>query len=766
MGASQTCTRRFIFKNRNPRQFTSMLLSATTSKPRTTLCKTQQLLDSINALCDQGQLEQAITLPQDTDHQAIKKRFPAYSCLLQACSESMAASLAQKVETHMAKTSFPHCLFLNNRRIDIYCKSIYIIEARKVFDEMSEKDLVSYNTMIHGYCCFGLLDDARQVFVQMHEKNQVSWGIMIGGYVRHEYAFEALEMFVDMNRSGLKPEPIILVAALRASVIHAVVLKIGVFMEEIVRNTLLDVYSKLGDMENAWHCFEEMGKLGDNGELSLVLYVQFLRTGLRISQFTFAGVLSACAGISGLVEGKQIHALVFKTGFEGHVFVANALESSWRVFMGMHHRDNVSWNGLISGYSREGLSEEAMNLFIEMLKHGFAPDHFTFPKSAMFVFNGRSNLNTISWTALIAGYAQNGFNEEAIKLFTHMLKSDFKPDNGTFASVLSSCAGLTALNYGKQVQVHAIKLGFDSNIYTANSLVSMYAKCGDMKEASKLFSAMPIRNLVTWNAIIAGHTHNGEGEKVLELFRTMVEQDGIAPDHVTYEGYWHFRSMSEDFGITPYPDHYACMVDLLGRCGRPDEAEEFVESMPIEPNGVIWGALLGACRTHRHVELAERAAERLFAIEPMNPVGYDLLANIYSACALWEGVARVRKMMHERGVKKGTACSWIHEKLEELGEEMMRFGHVPDKSFVLQQLEEEQKVPALSYHSEKLAVAFGHISIDAPAPIRVMQNLRVGGDCHSAMKLISRIEGREIILGNSTRFHHFNDGICYCGDYW
>ncbi|ERN16355.1 hypothetical protein AMTR_s00439p00011190 [Amborella trichopoda] len=219
MGASQTCTRRFIFKNRNPRQFTSMLLSATTSKPRTTLCKTQQLLDSINALCDQGQLEQAITLPQDTDHQAIKKRFPAYSCLLQACSESMAASLAQKVETHMAKTSFPHCLFLNNRRIDIYCKSGYIIEARKVFDEMSEKDLVSYNTMIHGYCCFGLLDDARQVFVQMHEKNQVSWGIMIGGYVRHEYAFEALEMFVDMNRSGLKPEPIILVAALRASVV-------------------------------------------------------------------------------------------------------------------------------------------------------------------------------------------------------------------------------------------------------------------------------------------------------------------------------------------------------------------------------------------------------------------------------------------------------------------------------------------------------------------------------------------------------------------
>ncbi|XP_006839028.2 pentatricopeptide repeat-containing protein At2g33680 [Amborella trichopoda] len=411
--------------------------------------------------------------------------------------------------------------------------------------------------MIHGYCCFGVLDDARQVFVQMHEKNQFSWAIMIGGYVRHEYAFEALEMFVDMNRSGLKPHPFALVGALRASVvagslnhglqIHAVVLKIGVFMEETVRNTLLDVYSKLGDMEEAWHCFEEMGKLGDavsfnsliagyarlgKGELSLVLYVQFLRTGLRISEFTFVGVLSACAGISGLVEGKQIHALVFRTGFEGHVFVANAvmdmyaksgeLESSWRVFVGTYHRDNISWNGLISGYSREGLSEEAMNLFIEMLKHGVAPDDFTFPsilsscasigslalgmqvhcktihcglesdvfvsnaiidmyakcgslESAMFVFNERSNLNTISWTALIAGYAQNGFNEEAIKLFTHMLKSDFKPDNVTFASVLSSCAGLTALNYGKQVQVHAIKLGFDSNICTASSLAGMHA---------------------------------------------------------------------------------------------------------------------------------------------------------------------------------------------------------------------------------------------------------------------------------------------------
>ncbi|ERM99474.1 hypothetical protein AMTR_s00232p00000850 [Amborella trichopoda] len=218
-------------------------------------------------------------------------------------------------------------------------------------------------------------------------------------------------------------------------------------------------------MEEAWHCVEEMGKLGDDvsfnsliagyarlgkGELSLVLYVQFLRTRLIISQFTFAGVLSACAGISGLVEGKQIHALVFKTGFEGNIFVANAvmdmyaksgeLESSWRVFV---HCKTIHC----------GLESDVFvsNAIIDMnAKCGSL-------ESAMFVFNERSNLNTISWTALIAGYAQNGFNEEAIKLFTHMLKSDFKPDNGTFASVLSSCAGLTALNYGKQLATHIME---------------------------------------------------------------------------------------------------------------------------------------------------------------------------------------------------------------------------------------------------------------------------------------------------------------------
>jgi len=276
----------------------------------------------------------------------------------------------------------------------------------------------------------------------------------------------------------------------------------------------------------------------------------------------------------------------------------------------------------------------------------------------------------------------------------------------------------------------------------------------------------------------------------------------MSPDEITFvgvlsacshsglvdEGWRCFNSMSHDYGLKPEMEHYACMIDLLGRSGHLYEAERFIENMPYKPNTTMWGALLSACRLHGNMDLAKTAAEELFKLEPQNTANYVLLSNIYAACGRWGDVEKVRTLMRDRGIQKHPGCSWIEVKnqvhaflvddkshpqaekiyalLDSLTSQIKEAGYVPNTNLVLHDVEEEQKENFLSYHSEKLALAFGLISTSPSIPIRIIKNLRVCGDCHTAIKLISMIVQREIILRDANRFHHFKDGLCTCGDYW
>jgi hypothetical protein len=246
--------------------------------------------------------------------------------------------------------------------------------------------------------------------------------------------------------------------------------------------------------------------------------------------------------------------------------------------------------------------------------------------------------------------------------------------------------------------------------------------------------------------------------------------------------------MMQNYGIEPENEHYTCMVDLLGRAGHLEEAKIFINDMPVEPNGVTWTALLGACRTYGNVELGELAANKLFKLEPSKASAYVLLSNIYAAAGKWEKVSLVRTMMQERGVRKEPGRSWIevdnkvHEfvvgdtshpeakaiytELNKLIENLKAEGYIPDTRVVLHDINEEDKELALCSHSEKLAIAYGLIHIPREEPIRVTKNLRVCPDCHTATKLISKVTAREIIARDANRFHHFKDGVCSCGDYW
>lgn len=594
--------------------------------------------------------------------------------------------------------------------------ALLMAAARKLFDEMVEKDELSWTTMITGYVRCDDLDTARELLEGMTEKVGVAWNAMISGYVHHSRFQEALEMF-----------------------------------------------KKMPSME------------------------------IPMDEFTYTSLISGCANSGFFQLGKELHAYILRTEAEPtkdfSLSVNNALVTLYyrcgkvdlarKVFDKMSVRDTVSWNAILSGYMEAKRVEEAKSFFVEI------PER-----------------NGLTWTVIISGLAQNGYGEEAMKLFNQMRVEGFEPCDYAFAGAIISCAVLGALEHGRQLHAQLISLGHDSSLSAGNALITMYARCGVYEAAELLFLTMPCVDSVSWNAMIAALAQHGRGVQAIKLFEQMLKDD-IRPDRITFltilsacshaglvkEGRHYFNSMRDSYGITPGEDHYARMIDLLCRAGQFSEAKNLINSMPFEAGVPIWEALLAGCRTHGNMDLGIQAAERLFELMPQNDGTYVLLSNMYANAGKWENVAKVRKLMRDRGIKKEPGCSWIeveskvhvflvddtkhpeveavYKYLEKVGIEMRKLGYVPDTKFVLHDMEsEEHKEYALSTHSEKLAVGFGLLKLPKGAAIRVFKNLRICGDCHNAFKFMSRVVEREIVVRDGKRFHHFRNGECSCANFW
>ncbi|GLJ21585.1 hypothetical protein SUGI_0400670 [Cryptomeria japonica] len=480
---------------------------------------------------------------------------------------------------------------------------------------------------------------------------------------------------------------------------------------------------------------------------------------------TFPIMFKACGALGALEEGMAIHACVVAHGFELNANVANTLlvmytkcsrmEIARQLFDKMPIRDAASWTSMIAGYGRTGNLSEAITLFHEMQ-------------------TARLKADVITWTAIISAYARNDCPADALNTFRQMR---VKPNAVTLVVVLASCADLAALRQ------------------------DMYTKCGSVEYARRVFEKMVHRDVISWNAIIGGYRMHGHGEEALRLFDDMRRQ-GVRPDHITIiavlsacshsglvdEGWRHFEQMTKDYGVLPCVQHYACMVDILGRAGHLDEAHQFIKMMPLKPNSSVWGALLGACRIYGNITLAECAAQHLYDLEPETTANYILLSNIYAASGRWEEAQKVRKLMKDRGLNKKPGCAWIKLKnriysfvvgdtslprlheiyaiLDSLARKLKEEGYVPDTNFALHDVDEEEKEQILYGHSEKLAIAFGLMNTCPGTTIQITKNLRVCGDCHIAIKLISKVAGRKIIVRDTSRFHHFENGLCSCGDYW
>ncbi|KAK7317302.1 hypothetical protein RJT34_01404 [Clitoria ternatea] len=588
------------------------------------------------------------------------------------------------------------------------------------------------------------------------------------------------------------------------------------------------------------------------------LYASMRHSGFVPNNFTFPFILKACARLSHFHLGLSLHSLVVKTGFDYDVFVKTSLVGFYskcgflndarKVFDDITEKNVVSWTSIICGYIESGYYEEAVVLFRGLLDMGLRPDSLVIVRilyacsrsgdlasgrwidrymsesrlgrnvfvttslvdmyakcgsleEARRVFDGMVERDVVCWSAMIQGYASNGLPRQALELFFEMRKENLRPDCYAMVGVLSACARLGALELGSWAKGLMDAEEFLSNPVLGTALIDLYGKCGSVVQAVEVFKMMKRKDCVVFNAVVSGLAMYGHVGAAFGVFGQM-EKLGMKPDGNTFlgllcgcthaglvdEGRRYFSSMSSVFAVTPTIEHYGCMVDLLARAGLLFEAQDLINSMPMDANAIVWGALLGGCRLHRDTQLAEHVLKQLIELETWNSAHYVLLSNIYSASCRWDEAEKIRSTLSEKGMQKLPGCSWvevdgvvheflvgdtshplshkIYEKLESLFKDLREAGYSPTTEFVLFDVEEEEKEFFLGCHSEKLAVAFALISTGAKDVIRVVKNLRVCGDCHEAMKLVSKVTGREIIIRDNNRFHHFIDGSCSCRDYW
>lgn len=504
---------------------------------------------------------------------------------------------------------------------------------------------------------------------------------------------------------------------------------------------MIDGYAKNGDFERA-----------------LLAYKRMINDDFVIDQHVLCSTLSACGALKACNFGKSLHSSVVKLGFELEIAVGNALMDT---------------------YAKAGDMESASNVF----------------------GTESERRNVVSCTSLIDGYVEKDQIEKALYVFADLRRQGVEPNEYTFSSLIKACANQAALEQGTQLHAQVVKFNFDTDPYVSSILVDMYGKCGLLDDSIRVFDEIGDPTEIAWNSLVSVFAQHGLGKGAIETFDRMIHK-GVKPDAITFvslltacshaglaeEGLKYFHSMEKTYGVVPREEHYSCVIDLLGRAGKLKKAEEFINNMPIEPNAFGWCSFLGACRIHGDKERGKLAAEKLMKLEPENSGAHVLLSNILAKERQWEDVRNVRKMMRDGNVKKLPGYSWvdagnkthifgaedwshpqkkeIYEKLDSLLDQITKAGYVPYTDSIPFDMDDSMKEKLLHHHSERIAVAFALISIPAGKPIIVKKNIRVCLDCHSAIKYISKVVGRKIILRDNSRFHHFAEGSCSCGDYW
>ncbi|XP_016439984.2 pentatricopeptide repeat-containing protein At1g71420-like [Nicotiana tabacum] len=681
-----------------------------------------------------------------------------YATFFHACALLHRLDIGQDIHNHMLfhNPNAAQELYTINHLVNMYAKCGNLECARQLFDQMPHRNIVSWTSLISGYAQYGRTNQCFSLFSSM-----------LAHYRPNDFSYASVFSVCDSSRGRQ---------------VHAVALKTGFDTCVYVGNGLIAMYSRNSSMDGcdeAWKVFNVMEFLNlvswntmiawfqmrGQGDKAMGFFSVMHRYSLGFNRATLVSVLSSLFGMDeidfswGLQGCFQLHCVSVKTGFILDVGIVTALLKAYSI-LGGELRD-------------------CYKLFLEM--------------------SGSQDL--VLWTEIIVAFSERD-PTKAIILFGQLRREGLSLDSYAFSIALKACAGLVTDRNALMVHCEVIKSGFMDTVVLGNALIHAYARCGSISQAKQVFEEMRYRDIISWNSMLKAYALHGKANEALRLFRKM----DVKPDATTFvsllsacshagrveEGIKIFDAMFEKHGIVPQLDHYACIVDIVGRAGHFFQAEKIIKEMPMLPDYVVWSAFLGACRKHRESGLAQIVASRLKELDPENSLAYVLMSNVHCSANSFNEAGHLRKQMRRLGVKKQPGLSWtevgglVHEfasgglqhpdrkaiytNLEDFVKELKHSGYIPETTSSLHDIEDEQKEEQLYYHSEKLALIYAlqdaSKSPSSCSAIKIIKNIRICLDCHNFMKLSSKLIEREIIVRDSNRFHHFKNGVCSCNDYW
>lgn len=513
-------------------------------------------------------------------------------------------------------------------------------------------DLYVMSGLVNLYGTFRSAEDARKVFEEMRERDVVSWTSMISAFAQRGMWDDALRFLSEMQADGIFPNKVTIISLLsacghgqavdRGRWVYDQLSEYGIEADVDIGNALISMYMKCGCMSDALEAFKVMPSRNTKSwntlidgfvqnqkhKEALTMFEEMLSNDFNPDAVTLVSVLSACTQLGYLQQGRNLHSYI----------------KSRRISC-----DTILTNSLINMYAKCG----------DMV-------------AAEVVFQAMKQRDVVSWTTMVCGYVQGRQFTAAFIFFEEMKAAGIVASEMALVSLLSACSQLGALDKGREIHAYIEEKNIKRDVFLESALVDMYAKCGCINMAAEIFSKMQYKQTLTWNSMIGGLASNGHGKEAVQLFDQMLKFGDPKPDGITFktvlgacahvgmvsEGLRYFHSMSTS-GIAPDIEHYGCIVDLLSRAGLLEEAFEFIMKMPMEPNPVIWGSLLSACRFHQKIDLVRRVGQHIIKLAPNDVGTHVLIANLHAEGGQWDDVQQIREQMGKRGIEKSPGHSSI-----------------------------------------------------------------------------------------------------------
>ncbi|XP_062115496.1 pentatricopeptide repeat-containing protein At1g19720-like [Humulus lupulus] len=839
----------------------------------------------LDKLCKNGRLSEAILALDSIAERGSKVKPRTYMTLLQSCIDAKSVKFGREVHARIGLVEYVDP-FVETKLVSMYAKLCYLDDARRVFDEMRDRNLFTWSAMIGGFyrakrwkevlelfvlmmkddgivpnqfllpkileacgnskkfemtkvihsmvirCGFsgsirvnnsifdvyvkcGKLDLAKRISENMDKRDVVTWNAIISGLCHSGQVKEATKLLDEMREEGTEPGLLtwnILIA--NCSNLGKTDVAMGLMKEMESFGITPDVFTWTSMISGLAH--------NNRRDQALDFFREMLSAGVNPTAVTITIAASVCASLRSLNKGLEIHAFAIKMGLIDNVLVGNSLvnmyskcgqlEAAQEVFDTIKDKNLYSWNSMIGSYCEAGYCGKACELLVKMQESDILPNVSTWnimisvyiqngdEDQAIDIFqrmekDGKFKLNTATWNSLMAGYLHRRDQGRALGVFRQMQSCGVSPNLHTMLSVLHACTSILAAKKVREIHGCVLRRSLESQTPVVNSLLDTYANTGNMKYSKTVFDIMSSKDIITWNSIIAGYVLHGLSTIALYQFNQM-KKSGLKPNRGTFVsvinafslsglidmGVLAFSSITEEYGIDPSLEHYSAMVDLYGRSGKIEEAMEFIEDMPVEPDFSIWEALLTASRIHRNFGISVHALNHLLELEPGNHLIQRLRAQADALVGKKsESDSKMRMLEKESSTTRNMGWSWI-----EVNNRVYTFvagdqskphlypwlNGIPKnvgKSGVRDGLcfEEEDKEEIGGVHSEKLAIAFALIEFPRKGQcIRIVKHLRMCEGCHETAKYISMAYRCEIYLSDSKRLHRFSKGKCSCRDYW